>query len=146
MESRPLLTRHLYSVCVVLSLGLAVTGCGSDKDDGTGSDPSGDNTDVTDTGDDPDDTDDTGDDGEDDVTIGDPIGDPVAIDHETAQRTVEENLIRHIDGLEKSLEFLEASNTVNNTIDMLFGDDEEDEEGEEPEPERRLPDHVFSRR
>jgi hypothetical protein len=52
---------------------------------------------------------DTGDGGEEDSSIGDPIGDPVPIDHETALQTVVDNLTRHIDGLESSLTFLEAS-------------------------------------
>jgi len=88
----------------------------------TGADP-------TDTGD-PSDT--GGGDGP-DGSIGDPVGDPVAIDHASALNTVVDNLTRHIDGLDNALAFLETSDSVGNLVDMLFGDDDEEDEDHEDE-------------
>jgi len=119
---------------MAMALSIGAIGCGSDKDDEGSSEPSSDSPNPTDTAD-PSDTGDP----QDDDAIGDPIGDPVPIDHQTAQQTVVDNLTRHIDGLQNSLAFLEASETANNIYDMVFAADEvEGEEGEAAEEDEGL--------
>jgi hypothetical protein len=61
------------------------------------------------------------------------VGEPIPIDHATAHQTVVDNLTRHLDGLESTLSFLEDSSALNNTLELLFG--EEEEEGEEEKDE-----------
>ena len=66
--------------------------------------------------------------------IGNPVGDPVAIDHAAVLQAVKANLIKHIDGLDEALTFLETSDSVDNVVDMLAGDEDEEggEDGEKP--------------
>ncbi len=123
-----LLSDRLVSWGLILGLVGVVGGCGTDKEGtGPGNEGGEDVSEVDDA--------DTGDDGpdEEDNIIGDPIGEPVPIDHTTAQQTIEANLIRHIDGLESALEFLESSDAVNNLVDTLFGDDDDEESEDEEE-------------
>ncbi|MDP6934203.1 MAG: hypothetical protein QGG40_14860 [Myxococcota bacterium] len=146
---RPAVSHSLF-LSLLLGLGVGVTGCSSDKDEptpgGDGEDTSSDTgspdtADPPDTGEPPDTgaPPDTGD-VETADSIGDPIGDATAIDHETAAGTVEDNLVRHIDGLDEALSFLEDSDTVINIVDMLFGDDDDDDdEGEDGEEEEEEP-------
>lgn len=66
-----------------------------------------------------------------DPSIGNPVGDSIAIDHATAHQTMVDNLTAHIDGLDTSLGFLEDSRALTNISDFLFGDDDEErDEGE----------------
>ena len=62
--------------------------------------------------------------------IGNPVGEPIQIDHNAVKAAVDANLTMHIDGLESALVFLEASNALTNLVEMLL-DDDEDDDGEE---------------
>jgi len=112
-------------ISLVLALTLPLAACsGTDPDKEDSDTASETDTDSEDTG-----TlleDDTGTEPEDDNDIGDPVGDPIAIDHPTIAQTVEDNIVRHMNGLEASIEFLEDSGAVNNLVDLLFGDDDDD--------------------
>ena len=95
--------RRLGTATLVTVLSVSLMGCSDTKD----TDPAGGGDDAAET------------------AIGNPVGDPIAIDHETAVQTAEANLIRHIDGLEDTLAFLEESSSLNNLVAMLFDDDDD---------------------
>ncbi|MBM73830.1 MAG: hypothetical protein CMK59_00400, partial [Proteobacteria bacterium] len=62
---------------------------------------------------------------EEEPTVGDPVGELVAIDHQAALSTVVDNVTDHIDGLESSIKFLEGSKVIENFFG-LFSDQDED--------------------
>ena len=97
--------RLLRTATLVTALSVSLMGCSDDKD----TDSAGGNADAGES------------------AIGNPVGDPIDIDHETAAQTAEDNLIRHLDGLEDTLAFLEESSSLNNLVGMLFDDDDDDD-------------------
>ncbi len=114
MSKQPSFSLSLRSLPLMLVLGLPLAACSDDKDSSGGDDSSETPDDEVGGG------------------VGNPVGDPIDIDHSTAAQTVEDNIILHMDGLQSAVEFLEDSQAVNNLIDLLFGDDDDDE-GEESE-------------
>ena len=101
--------RLLRTATLVTALSVSLMGCSDDKD----TDSAGGDADAGES------------------AIGNPVGDPIDIDHETAAQTAEDNLIRHLDGLEDTLAFLEESSSMNNLVGMLFDDDDDDDDDDD---------------
>jgi len=124
------------SLAWVLALATMLGGCSGEKADADTGEAATDAATDADTDTDPDagGSDDTAGPGDGPGT-GNPEGDPIGIDHERAVQTVRDNLTLHMDGLEESIDFLEDSAAVNNLYELLFGEDEEDDEPPAPAEE-----------
>ena len=73
--------------------------------------------------------------------IGAPEAELVVIDHAAMTSALRANLTQHIDEIDDAVSSIEGSTTVENIINMLSGDDEEEEYTEEdPRPEEGIDD------
>jgi hypothetical protein len=121
--------RLACGLAIVCMLGIT-SGCGDDTTGGNSADagvntsdtgPAGDTTTPVD-------------------PIGNEIGDSISISHAAAKKAVEDNIKKHIDGLDEALSMLEESGTVDNMLGLFSGDDEANEgEGEVPNPAEPVP-------
>jgi len=124
--------RLACGLALVCMLGIT-SGCGDDTPGG-GGDPADAGANTSDTGPAGDSTDpvDPAD------PIGNEIGESIAITHAAAKKAVEDNITKHIDGLDDALSMLEESGTVDNMLG-IFEDDDSSEEGEGEVPEEGGP-------
>jgi len=122
MTLRSLTKNPVFPVCLILAAFSASACKGGD----TGENPSDSNEEVPTTEETSSTSETTATSEETLPVVGNELGDPIPLDHETVAQTVRANLDLHFGGLQSAIAFLEDSQALDHIVDMIFGEEEDD--------------------